>query len=323
MTPTVFAEPRLNGYFEPGFRAAERALIDVFGAPATGVLNGAERPCVPIYDGRRAQAAAAVATRTGTCESSDARFFREHGFVLLRHESAVRDWDSGPVVDPSAGTQPAAHEHNEIETFYLPEVDALIRTRLLPGTRLEISQPAALLRRGPGTANPYYGEVIHNDYGLQADDYEENIAAFGTEQQARAWRQRYEQPDVAGYMVINFWRTVYMNEPLCHMPLAVLDASSVPMQDVVPSGLLGFTPTGKVSNQLSLRLNADHRWHAYPRMTCDEVLALTLFHCMKDDAEPRLRACYHTAFPEPAAPPDAMQRQSCEHRVGVFLLNES
>ena len=319
MTLAVFAEPQLNGYFEPGFSAAERVLIDIFGAPAPGVLTDAERPRVPIHDGRRAQGEGVADIST----SDEAHFFRERGFVLLRHESAVRDWDSGPVVDPSNGTQPAAHENNEIETVYLPEVDAIIRNRLLPGQGVEINQPAALLRRGPGTANPYYGEVIHNDYGLQADDYEENVAAFGTEQQARAWRQRYEQPDVAGYMVINFWRTVYMDEPLRHMPLAVLDASSVPMLDVVPSGLLGFTPTGKASNQLSLRLNADHRWHAYPRMTCDEVLALTLFHCMKDDAEPRLRACYHTAFPEPTTPPDAMQRQSCEHRVGVFLLNES
>ena len=315
MTSAVFAEPHLNGYFEPGFKAAERVLIDITGAPAQGVLNGAERPHVPIYDGRRAQG------ESGT-PAVEAHFFSDHGFVLLGHASAVQDWDSGPVVDPTSGARPAASERNEIETTYLPEIEAIIRTRLLPGQRLEIQQPKALLRRGPGTANPYYGEVVHNDYGLEADDYEENIAAFDSDENARGWRQRYERDDVAGFMVINFWRTVYMDEPLRHMPFAVLDPSSVPIQDVVPSGLLGFTPTGKASNQLSLRLNGRHRWYAYPRMTCDEVLALKIFHCMKDDAAPRLRTCYHTAFPEPQPPAHAAYRQSCEHRVGIFLLTE-
>jgi hypothetical protein len=57
-------------------------------------------------------------------------------------------------------------------------------------------------------------------------------------------------------------------------------------------------------------------------MVGGEVLVLKLFHCFKDDARPRLRTCFHSAFADPDTPPDAEERQSCEHRVGVFFLKE-
>jgi hypothetical protein len=43
---------------------------------------------------------------------------------------------------------------------------------------------------------------------------------------------------------------------------------------------------------------------------------------MKVDAAPRLASCFHTAFEHPETPEDAQRRQSCEHRVNVFLLKE-
>ena len=84
-----------------------------------------------------------------------------------------------------------------------------------------------LLRRGPETANPFYGTAVHQDYGLSADDYEENVAAYGTDEAAAVWRKQYDRDEVTGFLVINFWRTVYMDEPLRHLPLTICDPYSV------------------------------------------------------------------------------------------------
>ena len=314
--PVVEAE--LHGLFAPDFSvpaSSGRLVIDVGCYELTdGMLPPTS---MSIHDARQRQATAAR-----DASFLESAFFKEHGFILLHHESAVRDWDSGSVVDPSrggSGAVPAAT--NDIANIYLPEMDALIRTRLLPGVGIEIQQPPALLRRGPGTANPYYGLAVHNDYGLTADDYQDNLEAFGTPEAAQGWRDRYEQDDVRGYLTINFWRTVYMDEPLRHMPLAVCEPRSISADDLVPSGLANFTSTGKVSNQQNLRYSPGHRWHYYPRMTSDEVLAFKNFQCMKSDAAPVLHSCFHTAFAEPGASPHVQKRQSCEHRVGVFFLD--
>ena len=177
-----------------------------------------------------------------------------------------------------------------------------------------------LLRRGPDTPNPFYGTVVHQDYGLSAGDYEENVAAYGTDAAAEAWRRQYDRDEVTGFLVINFWRTVYMDGPLRHLPLAVCDPYSIAPNDVVSTGLLNFTPTGRPSNQLGLRHNPEQRWYYYPGMTTGEVLAFKNFQCFKDDAGPTLRTCFHSAFEDPEAPADVAPRQSCEYRVGVFFL---
>ena len=298
MAEAAPVDARLNSLFEPGFVAEERVLIDAMGqAPTPGV--GTDPVAVKIRDARQLQRAAA--TGGGF---SEAGFFAEHSFVALEHRSSYRDWDAD----------------DGLTRTYFPEIESIIRERLLPGRRVEIPPVTNLLRRGPDTPNPFYGTVVHQDYGLNADDYEENVAAYGTDAAARAWRDQYERDEVAGFLVINFWRTVHQDEPLRHLPLAVCDPYSVAPDDVVSTGLLNFTPTGRPSNQLGLRHNPEQRWYYYPGMTTGEVLAFKNFQCFKDDARPTLRTCFHSAFEEPDAPADVAPRQSCEYRVGVFFL---
>ena len=311
----------LNGLFKPGFTSDQKVVIDVMGSnPTPGVFEPGTQPDVKIADGRALQA-----SEDDGLADFNGRFFREHGFVLLQHESSVQNWDSGAfgatdaVGDASVSYQA---DVNEIEKFYLPEVDDIIRNTLLPGERLEIDQPNMLLRRGDNTPNPFFGSVVHNDYGMTADDYQENAVAFGNVEHAQGWRDRYDSPDVRGFMMINFWRTVHMQQPLQHLPLGVLDSSSVQRNDVVSSGLRGFTHTGEITNQLSLRYNEDQRWYYYPRMTTSEVLVLNLCEIHKDDDGSRVHNSFHSAFEEPFPEGDVERRQSCEHRVMVFLLND-
>ena len=312
---------RLNGLFQPGFTSDEKIVIDIMaGEPTPGVFAPGTEPYIDIHDGRALQA-----SELDDGDEFHSRFFKKHGFVVLEHESQVSNWDSGAMGATDALGDRSVEQstaENQVEKFYLPEIDDIIRNHLLPGERLEIEQPPFVLRRGQHTPNPFFGAVVHNDYGRTADDFQENNVAFGTDESGQSWRDRFDRKEVRGYMMINFWRTVHMSQPLQHMPLGVLDASSVAREDMVSTGLKGFTTSGRITNQLSLRYNEEQLWYYYPRMTINEVLVLNLFEYHKTDDGSRVYNTYHSAFEEPNPSGKVEERQSCEHRVGVFLLND-
>lgn len=290
----------LNGFIRRDVRPEGRLPIRLDG-PGEGPMPWDSTPPVVIRDARPMLDGA-----------TEADHFQRRGFVLLPHASAVEDWDKDAFTTPP--------EENDVARFYLPEVEAIIREQLLPGLDVQIIQTAGLLRRGPGTPTPFYAQGVHADYGITADDYQESVEAFTSPETGALWRKGYDRPEVAGFMVINFWRPVYQQGPLRHLPLAVCDPASVEADDVVPSALHGFAPTGRPTNQLSLRFGQAQQWFFYPGMTNDEVLAFKIFETFKDGRRPGLQTCFHTAFPDPAATPDTPKRQSCEHRVGVFIL---
>ena len=319
-TQSMSVETNLSGYFRADYTSQEKTIIDVTGQkPTEGVVPPIKST---VGDARELQV-----SEDDLKSNFESRFFARHGFVLLSHQSQVQNWDSGAFgqsdtieVGDRDKVQPTGE--NEIEKFYMQEVEDLIRNILLPGRNLRINQPNMVLRRGTNTAHPFYGLGVHNDYGITADDFESNTEAFGTPDQAHLWREQYETDEVRAFMMINFWRPVHMSSPVEHMPLAVLDANSVEHDDLVLSGLKGFTLTGKISTQLSLRHNSSQAWYYYPRMTVSEVMALKLFHIDKDNSNLPFGACYHSAFENPLAPEGAEERQSCEHRVSVFLLRD-
>jgi hypothetical protein len=291
----MVVEAVLNGFFPPDFKADGPVAIRIDAPPAE-----TRSRTVPISDARRLQSGAA----------SECDFFAEHGFVLLDHRSAVADWDAD------------SPETSDVARHYMPEIEAVLRERLLPGRKIEIMQRPDPLRRGRGTSTPFYGDGVHQDFGLTPDDYQINIEAFATPEAARWWRAGYERDAVEGYMMVDFWRTTNMAGPLKHMPLALLDPGSVEMADVVPAMLTGVAPGGKATSALSLRFNPRQSWYFYPDMIGEEMLAFKIFESWKEDGGPRLRTCFHSAFRDPGAPADAEERQSCEHRVGVFFLRE-
>jgi hypothetical protein len=280
---------QLNGFFPPDFVPVGRFTADVGAPPPDAPLF----PPIDIKDARALQAGA----------DSEAAFFGAHGFVLLPHASEVRDWDK------------------DVAALYLPEIEAIIRRRLLPGRRVEVQQGPFLLRRGRDTATPFYANGVHQDHALTPDDYEKNVGAFAGPEAGRWWRSRFDRDDVAGFMAIDFWRTTNMAGPLRHMPLTLCDPTSVAADDVIPTTLTGIAPEGRETQHLSLRFNAGQLWYHYPLMTGDELLAFKIFECWKD-GDCGLATCFHSAFADPDTPADAEHRQSCEHRVGVLILKD-
>ncbi len=289
----------LNGLGPAGFVPSGRIELDLTAAKRE--YPPAQR--VAVHDARPLQAEA----------QSEAQFFAEHGFVLLSHVSGVRDWEPNMADPPDS----------EIARVYVGEIDRVIRERLLPGRRLLIWQHPVLVRRGEGTTTPQYGTGVHQDHALMPDDYQVNVAAFAGEAVGARWRERYEQDDVLGVMSINFWRTTNMDGPLLHMPLAVCDPASVVADDVIQFAMKGIAPEGRITHTMGLRYSPDHLWYYYPEMTGDELLAFKIFQSMKADGGPRLATCFHSAFEHPDTPENAARRQSCEHRVNVFLLKDA
>ena len=299
-------------------------------------MGWARSHAVEIADARTLQAAAA----------SEAAQFARHGFALLPHRTAVTDWDAAPGPAPElfpvlmnreklrpslAGALPhrqtgptlagSALADSEVARIYFPEIEALVRERLLPGRPVMVQQFTPPLRRGRDTRMPAYGRGVHQDYGLTPDDYVESVEAYTSPEVGRLWRDRWSREDVEGFMVIDFWRTTQYGRPArAHAARPVRPGLRRPRRRR-PDRPLNFSPTGRPTNNLGLRWREDQRWWFYPGMREDEVLAFKLFEARKDDAGPVVRGCFHAAFADPGAPQDARPRQSCEHRVAVWLLN--
>jgi hypothetical protein len=280
----------LNGFLPSDFAGGAAPRID-FSQPTIPEYMQ-EYPPVEIRDARELQSGA----------ESEAKFFAEHGFVLLPHGTAVKDW----------GT--------DIGSIYLPEIEDIIRKRLLPNRRVEVQQSPNLLRRGRGTSTPFYADGVHSDGPRTAEVYALNVAAFASEEGAQWWRSTYARDDVAGFVSIDFWRTTNMRGPLQHMPLALCEPNSVDPADMLPSSMVGIAPEGRTSHHLAMRYNPGQRWYFYPEVTSNELIAFKLSEFWKDDEAAHPQNVFHSAFRDPLAPSDAEERQSCEHRVGVLIL---
>jgi len=253
----------------------------------------------------------------GAKESFDAR-----AFACLSHKSRCTDWHE----DYFKGM--FLPRTNEIFDFYAKEVEGIIRNTLLPEYHIILVDPhRAVLRRGPGSNNNFYGTGVHQDYGVTMEDVQENIACYDTSgYMVKQMKEQWDQKDVTGFMMINFWRPVDMKQPLEYKPLAFCDPNSVNPEDCIFTGLdaghIGGSK-GKLSNQMALKYNPDHKWYYYSKMTNDEVLIFKQFEFWKGDSTDRLelpvRSVFHSAFDDPNTPEDAEKRTSTEYRVPVWL----
>jgi hypothetical protein len=110
--------------------------------------------------------------------------------------------------------------------------------------------------------------------------------------------------------VVNLWRPI--RGPVQDSPLAVCDATTIELADLVPSDLVY---PHRVGETYSVRYNPGHRWFYVPQMRTDEAL---LIKCSDTATEVPARFTPHSAFIDPTAAPDAPPRESIEVRTLVF-----
>ncbi len=211
----------------------------------------------------------------------------EQGFIFVEHKTKVTDF----------------FDAAQLGSVYYPEVVELIK--------------------GVSGAS----RVVIFDHTLRSGDEAEREAKLIREPVLSAhndyteWsgpnRVREILPDEAEsllarrFAIIQVWRAI--NRPIQSNPLAVADARSVSMEDLL---VAERRYPHRVGQTYRLKYSPNHRWFYFPEMRRDEALVFKVYDSEKDG---RARFTPHTSFEVPMSPPNAPPRQSIEVRALAFF----
>lgn len=211
----------------------------------------------------------------------------ENGFVFVKHDTKVRDF-----FDP-----------DQLQTIYYPEVEQLIK-ETSGAARVVIFDHT--LRSGDEAERE---EKLIREPVLSAhNDYTEwsgpnRVSEFLPEEADSLLARRFA--------IIQVWRAI--NQPIQSNPLALADAKSVAMEDLL---VAERRYPHRVGQTYRLKFNPEHRWYYFPWMRRDEALIFKVYDSATDG---RARFTPHTSFDDPASPPGAPARQSIEVRAFAFF----
>lgn len=236
--------------------------------------------------------------RTHTVDIVDARPAAQH-FLLHRHGFELREVPTrlDDFTDDAL-----------IRARYYPEVEAIAR-EAAGGVRA-LCFDHQIRRRNRDEQQLTFGRQnaqasavgrVHNDYS----------EASGLRRLALVLTDDAVCARVRRYAVVNVWRPLI--EPVIDAPLALCDARSVMVQDLVAAEIRYPGRSGEI---YVLKHAPQHRWHYFPHMTKREVL---VFKQYDSQASGVSRFTPHAAFLDPAAPADAPLRASIEARCLVLF----
>jgi hypothetical protein len=211
------------------------------------------------------------------------------GFETIWHRSTLTDWESF-----QDGERVKAIDYPEVESALKSHTGAdkvVIFDHTLRDSTVE--QGGAALREPV--------RRVHDDQTL--DSAPRRVARHLAPDEA-AWRLQRR------FAIVNFWRPV--QGPVLRTPLAVCDARSIDLRDLIPSDLVYPDWVGET---YAIAFNPRHRWYWYPEQVPTEATLLKVYDSAKDG---RARMTAHTAFEDPTSAPDAPPRRSIEIRSILF-----
>lgn len=213
-----------------------------------------------------------------------------HGFELKKHESAVTDF----------------YDEDEVRAVYYPEVERLVE-EVTGASRVIIFDhtlraDAQDKREEKGVREP--ARVVHNDY--TADSGPQRVCDLLAAEDSQAMLK-------GRFSVVNVWRPI--RGPVQTAPIALADAQSVAPEDLIATDLVYPDRVGEIYHAA---FSPRHRWFYFPNMQRDEALFIKGYDSMQDG---RARFTVHTAFADPATPPDALPRESIELRTLAFFAS--
>jgi hypothetical protein len=211
-----------------------------------------------------------------------------HGFALVSHESAVRDF----------------YNDAEVRGVYYAEAEAAIAAAT--GADRVFIFDHTVRRRADNVDDRTPGVPRQPAMRVHVD----HTARSGPQRVRDLLPEQAEQLLRGRVQIINLWRPI--RGPLFDAPLAVADARSVDAVDLVPSDLVYADRVGEI---YSVMHAPGHRWYYAPQMQASEAL---LLKCYDSKTDGRARFAPHTAFIDPTAPADAPRRESIEIRSLVF-----
>jgi hypothetical protein len=208
----------------------------------------------------------------------------KHGFELVKQPSARLDFS----------------DDASIRDIYYAECEALLKQATGAekvvvfdhAKRLDAEQPE-------GAAAPVRGVHCDQTFVSGPRRVRDHLSPEEAEQRLKA-----------RCAIINVWRPIA--EPVLTAPLALCDATSIELDDIVATDFVYPDNVGEVA---LFRPNPNHRWFYYPQMKRDEAILIKIYDSLEDGTA-RLSA--HSAFDDPTSPAGAPPRQSIEVRALVF-----
>lgn len=214
--------------------------------------------------------------------------FDTHGFVFVEHRTQMRDFT----------------DESERRRVYDPEVQALIRKHsgacdvVVFDHTLRVSDEA---QQQATNARPTV-KGVHNDY-TEASAPRRLREIVGDEEAERRMKKRWA--------IVQVWRPI--RGTVMIDPLGICDGRSIPREGFIRVERRYKYRTGEVYH---IAHNPAHVWYYFPRMERHEALVFKVFD--SDAARPS-RFTAHSAFDDPATPPDAPPRESIETRTFAFF----
>ena len=309
MTPTSESSLHRNG------KVFTRRDRDGNDAGSEGVVT--EELTVAIGDAR-------------SLEGGRRRTLDAHGFELLDR----------PLARPGLDF----YDHQQVVRDYYPECEAILRettgAACVRAFDHNIRSTAGKeggrrIRDGQQVQAPAH--VVHGDYTLTSgpqrlrdlarspgvNDTLRSVLAEGETLLDRAMADR-ALADGGRFAIINVWRNID-TEPVESRPLALCDGRTVEPDELVVFEIRYHDRTGE---NYFAKHAPRHGWWWYPAMARDEALLIKQWDsagglarsggaqgaAASDGGRAPCTFSFHTAFKDPATPPDARDRQSIEVR---------
>ena len=208
------------------------------------------------------------------------------GFVLVRHDTAVRDF----------------YDEAEIKAVYHAEIEALVK-QVTGAARVIVFDHTIRVADNPvgrGLRPPV--QSTHNDY-TEKSGPQRVRELLGEAEAAPLLKRRFAE--------YNVWRPI--RGPVAMAPLALIDSQTIAPQDLAVCDLVYADRTGEIYQGV---YNRAHRWYYFPRMERHEAIVIKCYDSARDG---RARFSLHSAVDDPTAPPDAPPRESIEIRTFAFF----
>jgi hypothetical protein len=212
----------------------------------------------------------------------------EEGFVFVEHKTEVTDFFDG----------------DQLKSLYYPEVQRLIK-KISGASRVVIFDHT--LRSGDEDERET--RLIREPVLSAHNDYTE---WSGPNRVREVLPDEAERLLAGRFAIIQVWRAI--NEPIRRNPLAVADAKSVKMDELI---VAERRYPHRVGQTYRLKYSPNHRWFYFPEMTRDEALVFKVYDSATDG---RARFTPHTSFDDPDSAPNSPARQSIEVRAFGFFM---
>lgn len=194
---------------------------------------------------------------------------------------------------------------DEVKSAYYREVEAVLKkatgaTEAFVFDHLVRQQETGKLQpmfgQRPKGTSPGAAGMVHSDYTNDSANKRLHLILAEHSVQRRVKR----------FSIVNLWRSI--NRPVLNVPLAVCDAQSVAVRDLVPTKIHYPNRVGEIYTALH---RSRHQWWYFSEMTREEVLIFKQYDSLDG---PVARHTLHTAFENPLAPAGTLPRESIEAR---------